>query len=160
MVRLEGDGDDGDGDSVDLELGRMDPHRDEVTRAVPEGDRVDVAREQLVASDVYRGTCGDPVRDGRNSVRESVREIERADEDHAGEGNRHRGRPRASRDARREAQNRARHASSDRRMPRAGINVRRATAGAGIVLVRFPVTTAVTFPTTRRGIDSAQVEPM
>src|SRR2546425_12651102 len=129
MVRLEGDGDDGEGDSVDLEFGRMDSHRDEVTRESPGGEWVDVAREHLVASDVYRRTCGDPVRDGRNSVRESVRETKRADEDHAGEGNRHRGRPRASRDARRGAQDRARHASSDRRMPRAGINVRRVTAG-------------------------------
>src|SRR2546428_13532573 len=137
MVRLEGDGDDGEGDSVDLEFGRMDSHRDEVTREVPDGDRVDVAREQLVASDVYRRTCGDPVRDGRNSVRESVRETKRADEVHAGEGNRHRGRPPAYRDARRQAQDRARHASSARRVPRAGINVRRATAGAGIALVRF-----------------------
>ena len=128
MVRFEGDDEHGEGETIDLEARGMGPHRDEVARQVRKRGGVDRTREKLVPLDVDGRARADPVCDGPDAVREAVREAHRADEDHACERDRPRRRARSPREARREPQDRARHASSVRRMVGTGINVRRRSA--------------------------------
>lgn len=90
----------------------MDADRHEVGGDGAERGGVDTALEQVFPFDVHVGADLDPVRDGPDSVREPIDEDQRSDEDRAGEGDRPCGEPRASREARGKAQERARHACS------------------------------------------------
>src|SRR5205809_7079170 len=95
---------------ITLDLSGVSGERKEIAR--DEGGPVDVDRagEEFWSPDVRGGTGTDPIGDQSDAVREPVREAQRADEDHARERDRPRGRPGAPREARGEPQDRSRHA--------------------------------------------------
>ena len=94
----------------------MGAEGEEIARDPREHVRIDLAREQFPSADVRRGTGADPICHRSDAIGEAVREGQRADEDHASEGDRPSGHPGPPGETRREAQDGAGHVSA--RWPR------------------------------------------